>query len=392
MNLESLRRKRARRMGIKGVSHSGQKRISFILERGTRKFHGDVGLWMQYLEYSQQQKAYKKVGQIFTSLLRLHPTKPELWIIAAKYVMDDQGDMTSARSYMQRGLRFCKHSKELWLEYFKLELIYMAKIATRRKILGIGSDRQDHIIDEVLDDVSADRIMLPPITVEDINPSLQSDDPTNQRLLDTLGESPALTGAIPIAIFDAAMDIFHDIDFGGRCFDLTASFETISSSVKILQHISDTLNAINLNSPTAISCKIRLPLIGVHYGSPKFPVILGSVVKHLKKSIDSQPSLDLIEKATDWLLPYFAHTDLDQDIRRVLLATLAYNVGQYRNVALIEPIASADKIASYVETLRAGGLDDSASPLLSWSLDKWTSNDRLLALKRTTAQDTGRSQ
>ena len=392
MNLESLRHKRARRMGLKGVSHSGQKRISFILERGTRKFHGDVGLWMQYLEYSQQQKAYKKVGQIFTSVLRLHPTKPELWIIAAKYVMDDQGDMTAARSYMQRGLRFCKHSKELWLEYLKLELIYMAKIATRRKILGIGTDRRDQNSKKVLEGDSADHITIPPITAEDINPNLRSDDPINQKLLDTLSGSPALTGAIPIAIFDAAMEIFHDIDFGGRCFDLTASFEMISSSAKILQHFSDTLNTLNSNSPTAISCRIRCPLIGVHHGSPEFPAILGSVVKQLKNSIDSLPSLNLIEKATDWLLPYLAHSDLDQDIRRVLLAILAHIVGQYRNIALIDTGASGDKLAGYIEGLQASGLNNSASPLLSWSLEKWPSNTRLLTLKRAIAQDTDMDQ
>ena len=392
MNLESLRRKRARRMGIKGTSHSGQKRISLILERGTRKFHGDVGLWMQYLQYSQQQKAYKKVGQIFTSLLRLHPTRPELWIIAAKYVMDDQGDMTAARSYMQRGLRFCKHSRELWLEYAKLELIYMAKIATRRKILGIDTDRQNLNFESGPEGDTADHITLPPITAEDINPNFVSDDPMNQKLLDKFGESPALTGAIPIAIFDAAMDVFHDIEFGGRYFDLTASFEMMSSSAKILQHISDTLSSLNSNSPTAISCRIRRLLIGIHHQSPEFPIVFGSVVKQLKTSIDSQPSIDLIEKVTDWLLPYLAHMDLDQDIRTVLLAIFANAIGQYRNAALIESGPSSDRLAGYLEALYAGGLDSSASPLLSWSLEKWPSNTRLLTLQGSTAQDTAKDQ
>jgi U3 small nucleolar RNA-associated protein 6 len=39
---------------------------------------------------------------------------------------------------MQRGLRFNGNSKELWIEYFRLELAYMEMIRRRRLILGVG--------------------------------------------------------------------------------------------------------------------------------------------------------------------------------------------------------------------------------------------------------------
>ena len=183
MNLETLRRKRARRLGVKASAHTGQRRIFFVLDRATRKFHGDIGLWMQYADYARKQKAHKKVSQILTSLLRLHPTKPELWIYAASYAIEFQGDMTEARSYLQRGLRFCKRSKELWLEYAKLEMIYIAKIAARRRILGLDGGRQTLEQASNIDDPDADLIALPAITAEDINPNLQTHDPIDQTAL-----------------------------------------------------------------------------------------------------------------------------------------------------------------------------------------------------------------
>src|SRR5277367_1229970 len=40
MNLDTLRRKRVKRLGVKVTAHTGQRRIYFILDRATRKFHG----------------------------------------------------------------------------------------------------------------------------------------------------------------------------------------------------------------------------------------------------------------------------------------------------------------------------------------------------------------
>ena len=78
MNLEALRRKRVKRLGVKFSHYSGQRRIFFVFDRATRKFHGDTGLWLEYLNYAKREKANKKVAQILTSMLRMHPTMPEI--------------------------------------------------------------------------------------------------------------------------------------------------------------------------------------------------------------------------------------------------------------------------------------------------------------------------
>ena len=38
---------------------------------------------------------------------------------------------------MQRALRMCAESAKLWAEYFRMELLYAAKLHTRRKVLGL---------------------------------------------------------------------------------------------------------------------------------------------------------------------------------------------------------------------------------------------------------------
>ena len=58
INLDSLRKKRCKRLGIKGAKgYSGQRTVFFILDRGTKKFPGDMGLWMQYIQFCQKEKA-----------------------------------------------------------------------------------------------------------------------------------------------------------------------------------------------------------------------------------------------------------------------------------------------------------------------------------------------
>lgn len=71
-------------------------------------------------------------------VLRMHPMQAKFWIYAAVCAVEDRSDVAEARSYLQRGLRFNKRSRELWVEYAKLEMIFVAKVLARRRILGIG--------------------------------------------------------------------------------------------------------------------------------------------------------------------------------------------------------------------------------------------------------------
>ena len=224
MNLESLRRTRVKRMGLKNSGHTGQRRIFFILDRATRKFSGDLGLWMQYLEFARKQKANKKRSQILTTVLRLHPTEPELWVYAAHYALDEKSDITEARSSMQRGLRFCKYSKHLWCEYVKLEMIYISKVSARGRLL-----RHQRSVDD-------STIALPTLDVDEVDSDVFGH--IGKGILEELQETPVLSGAIPIAIFNAAMKQFLcDSDLGRQLFHVVALFQEVPCAKGILRHM-----------------------------------------------------------------------------------------------------------------------------------------------------------
>jgi hypothetical protein len=58
MNLEALRRKRTKRLNVRMKNgYNGQRRVFFIFQRGTSKFHGDVDLWVQYMEYARSERS-----------------------------------------------------------------------------------------------------------------------------------------------------------------------------------------------------------------------------------------------------------------------------------------------------------------------------------------------
>ena len=382
INLENLRRRKAKRLGVKGDWYGGQRRILFILDRATKKFHGDIALWIQYLDCARQQKAFKKVSEILTSLVRLHPTKPEVWIYAATYAFNEHGDMTEGRSYMQRGLRFCKRSREMWLDYAKLELLYIAKISERQKILGLEHPPQDQLALDRSDDPSADMVALPTITLDEVDLSLGQDGNASSDALRALNASPVLSGAIPNAIFDAAMDQFKDIQLGGQFFEMAHGFENIPCLSNILEHISDHLVGLESSSPISLDCYIRQPLLAMRPTAPGFPRTLGLALDRLKVSMESHPSAILAKKTISWILS-FLDQDMDQDIRRVLLAIVLRTLGQYESIFKRGLGGSKDDIIEILQTIHSAKLDEIVLLTISWAIETWPTDKHLLNLRET---------
>ena len=326
MNLESLRRKRVKRLEVKTSSHTSQRRIFFVLERAIKKFPGDLALWMQYITFAQKQRSNQKVSQLLTSILRLHPTKPELWIYAA--TMRD-ASITEARSYMQRGLRLCGSSEGLWIEYARLEIIHISKIAKRSRILGLDVDKVEKRSSQnsVVED--EDLITLPAVTVEDIGPAHRLSDGVELEALEKLSTSPASSGAIPMAIFDAAMKHFkRDSGVCQRFFDMVADFQEATCQESMLSHIMDTLRTVAPESPETLIRWIQQPVIGIPVTSPEFPAFFGSCLDRVEESFDTlapmatvsknaRPIRTLGQQIIDWMLTY-EKKDLDADIRKVI--------------------------------------------------------------------------
>ncbi|KAL4800414.1 U3 small nucleolar RNA-associated protein 6-domain-containing protein [Aspergillus venezuelensis] len=319
MNLDSLRRKRVKRMGIKSAGFSGQRRIFFVLDRATRKFHGDIGLWIQYIEYARRQKAYKKLSTILMDALRLHPSNADLWIYAAQYSIDDHADMSQARNYMQRGLRFCKSSRKLWIHYAKLELIYITKLVARQRILGLDAPIEAPKQQAVENDLDVDMIMMPQLTEEDINPTAR-DENVDQAALQTLNSTPALSGAIPLAIFDSAIKSFDNDDrFSHEFFDMVFEFEDVPCLQKILSHILDAMQESKPASPHTLICYIKFPTAGIKATSAEFPRALGAALSRLQ---EHRQKPGVAKEVISWLQPLEKTKDLDSSIQTVIAATI----------------------------------------------------------------------
>lgn len=328
MNLESLRRKRVKRLGIRISNHTGQRRIYFVLYRATKKFPGDVGLWMQYITFAQKQGSNKKASQLLTSVLRLHPTKPELWIYAATM---GSTNITEARSYMQRGLRLCGSSERLWVEYAKLELMHIFKIAGRKRILGLDVAEIERETTQNIEDDDDSMIDLSAIIPEDLMPSQRPSD--GLEVLEKLGTGPVRLGAIPVAIFDAAIKHFKLSDkLCQQFFDMVAEFPQVSCQQSILCHILDTLRSVAPKSPETLIRWIQQPVIGIDVTTPEFPALFRSCLDHMKKSFETltpiparqgtaRPMSILGQRVIAWLLSYQKEV-LHADIRQVMSTTI----------------------------------------------------------------------
>lgn len=75
--------------------------------------------------------------QVLAAALQLHPKAAGLWIYAANWEFEHNRSAGRARRLMQQALRACKHDEQLWLEYFRMELLFARKLQLRHKLLGV---------------------------------------------------------------------------------------------------------------------------------------------------------------------------------------------------------------------------------------------------------------
>mmetsp|Transcript_25621 Transcript_25621/g.56071 ORF Transcript_25621/g.56071 Transcript_25621/m.56071 type:complete len:665 (-) Transcript_25621:2353-4347(-) len=136
--------------------------IHLIYTRAIRKWRDDVALHLEHAQFAKNAKSWKKLGRIYTEALQLHPHNIVLWIEAASHeyfgqtdhgtepdresesdsIASSGGSVANARVLLQRGLRVNPWSKDLWLQYFSLELHYIQKLRGRREILQLGLNKK----------------------------------------------------------------------------------------------------------------------------------------------------------------------------------------------------------------------------------------------------------
>ncbi len=78
--------------------------------------------------------------------MSLHPRVPEFWIKAAKWEIEGKGNAQASRTLYQKGVRSNPESETLWLEFFRFELEFAARLAERRQVLGLISAGPETVI------------------------------------------------------------------------------------------------------------------------------------------------------------------------------------------------------------------------------------------------------
>ena len=324
MNVDSLRRKRMKKLGVRLAGYSGHRRIFFVLERATRKFPGELSLWIQYLEFTKHAKANKKLLKILDEVLRLHPTKPELWIYASQHHMNVEADFAAARNCMQTGMRFCSNSSSLWLEYARLEVAYLAKIAGRRIVMGLD-ERPESKVSNENDVITEDVIFLPTTTLEEANADAHSADSQNVMKKEKVKLGSLWKGAIPQAIYTDAMKRFGDNpELGELFFDLFWEYRWIDAMRDLSMFVLEHLFKAFPRAPETTVCKYKFQYESMPTQSPDFPILVSSSLREIKASAEDNPAKKarLTSKFTLVLLKALDHKDLDNDIRTVILSSI----------------------------------------------------------------------
>jgi U3 small nucleolar RNA-associated protein 6 len=379
-NLESLKKKRLQRFGIKNFTHGGQRRTFFIFERATRKFPGDIQLWMQYLDYTRSVKAHKRLGKVFTAVLRLHPTKAELWVVAARYAIQTEGELGAARSYLQRGLRFCPRDKPLWIEYCRLEMRYIEKTAEHLFVLGASrpAEAMNSATSESSEQNAAGLALVE--EAQNIGSTITAANPDDKMALDSMATTPVLSGAIPMAIFDSAMKEFDgDAVLAEQFFDTVAEFHHLTCCGTILKHIFQLLQRQVPATSNWALCSYKMPLVGIEPTSSKFPMALRHALQMLRAAMGQQrrakTKYQTAQKAAIALLPLVTDDTVDHEVKKVVHTVLKqmYKVmGGDMTADVVGNLQAQDKLAEATYLLKLGLKQDAANKQLQARFEQQT--------------------
>lgn len=334
-SLDKLRAKRCRRLNIRNSSsHASQARTFGIFDRAVNKHPGCVPLWLAYLDFAASVKATKRWKRIITRAIRLHPTDAGLWTLAGRRAAQD-GDMEKARAHFLRGCRFCTQEVSLWIEYARCEMEWLGRIEAKKGGKGVRKgvntmeaikateavqegDMIEFDEDDESDDGNEEQMMLPDPDAD--GGKLKKKPVFDEETTRKMEQSPALSGAIPMAIFDISKkQPFFGPQAAEAFFDLFSRFAKISSQGKIVQHVLNTMQEQYPGHPCTCSCQIRQPLIGVDVLTAEFPKALRESLGRLKAALEQTTDRKVLaEKMAGWIGVILAVQGLDEAITTVL--------------------------------------------------------------------------
>ncbi|GIX79289.1 hypothetical protein CEXT_329422 [Caerostris extrusa] len=153
LNLVAMRRERLLCESKKTeIDTSIAKRINRLFKGVISRYPEDEKLWLDQIQFCKEMKWYDTINALQTRLLQVHSKNPSLWVMAAKWEMEETRSPENARKIFQRGVLINPLSGHLWREYFRMELMYIDLIHKRRAVLEThnmketNSDEDDAVL------------------------------------------------------------------------------------------------------------------------------------------------------------------------------------------------------------------------------------------------------
>lgn len=128
---------------ISQIDYTISANIRALYRKVVFKYQFDIQLWLSFINFCKSIKMFAKVSALYSRMLRIHSNNPSVWIMAAKFEFEENNSPETARSLLQRGIRFNAASKLLWHQYFRMELMFCTKLWKRRDILAANVSQTD---------------------------------------------------------------------------------------------------------------------------------------------------------------------------------------------------------------------------------------------------------
>lgn len=259
-------------------------RIHTLFRSATRVFKGDHRLWLQYVDFSLRSKSGRAAGKVYAEAIALHPNFVPFWITASSWEYFTNHNIQAARILLQRANRLNPLSKEILLEYCRLELAYREKVMQRLDVFGVGeSDLKDAAV--TMDEV--------PTGSSEPKGALEEVAESQTTTTDKKKSNPFFSGAIPIAVYQATIKAFPS-DLA-----LRMQFSMIVNSFADTKPISDFIYASIekdfAENPRALAFVARRP-----YDNPPKAAIKPEPKSKREETETEEPSpVDLTEAANN---------------------------------------------------------------------------------------------
>lgn len=308
---------------------TGIKRIHKIFSQFLRKFN-TYEHWIQYIQFSMSCGSNKALNQTFAQALRLYPLQADLWVRAAYWEYESNHDITAARALMQRGLRILKSDRNLWLHYFRLELLYLKKLSDRLKLMGVDPSL-------VLSEKKTPGIELDPENKQEADEAIEKiQQATEEQTVDNQANE-FFAGKIASIIFEQAMKEIPEFSFSVEFWKIYRQFSnTEKLQEEVLSFIGS--NFAQHEEARAFLCRVPLLKFSAVEDSEDFLQALHQSIDAFQTALVQHPSTFLYSQFVDFYRQLLKSSSLPHLTEKLWANCLEVFTSAYNNKMIDEPL------------------------------------------------------